>query len=76
MSTIALAPDHGLRPWVGRRNVASPRCWCGQDLEHVRGQHCPRCGSWNSSLGSQLGSDLGSASIRPGVPLPALSGRP
>lgn len=19
-------------------------CWCGQALEHVRGNHCPRCG--------------------------------
>jgi hypothetical protein len=20
-------------------------CWCGQDIDHVRGQHCPRCGT-------------------------------
>ena len=92
MSTIAPAPDHGLRPRVSRRNVTAARCWCGQDLEHVRGEHCPRCGSWRSSLestlgsglgsapesmpGSDLGSDLGSALLRPGVQLPALSGRP
>jgi len=20
-------------------------CWCGQDMGHVRGSHCPRCGT-------------------------------
>lgn len=20
-------------------------CWCGQDMEHFRGRHCPRCGT-------------------------------
>ena len=20
-------------------------CWCGQDLDLVRGRHCPRCGT-------------------------------
>lgn len=26
-------------------DVIPPRCWCGQDLEHVRSSHCPRCGT-------------------------------
>jgi hypothetical protein len=24
-------------------------CWCGQDIEHVRGLHCPRCGTATST---------------------------
>ncbi|WP_159081458.1 hypothetical protein [Nocardioides sediminis] len=24
-------------------------CWCGQDVEHVRGAHCPRCGTARST---------------------------
>ncbi len=20
-------------------------CWCGQDMDHVRVRHCPRCGT-------------------------------
>jgi anaerobic ribonucleoside-triphosphate reductase len=20
-------------------------CWCGQDMDRVRGRHCPRCGT-------------------------------
>ncbi len=20
-------------------------CWCGQDIDDVRGRHCPRCGT-------------------------------
>jgi hypothetical protein len=20
-------------------------CWCGQDMDFVRGSHCPRCGT-------------------------------
>ena len=20
-------------------------CWCGQDMDHVPGRHCPRCGT-------------------------------
>jgi hypothetical protein len=24
---------------------APDSCWCGQDMQHVRGRHCPRCGT-------------------------------
>ena len=30
-----------VRPPAGTTEV----CWCGQDLDHVRGGHCPRCGT-------------------------------
>ena len=29
----------------GRTRPAADVCWCGQDLEHVHGTHCPRCGT-------------------------------
>ena len=28
-------------PTGGATNV----CWCGQDMDHVRRTHCPRCGT-------------------------------
>jgi hypothetical protein len=31
-----------VRPRVGD---APDGCWCGQDLDHVRAPHCPRCGT-------------------------------
>lgn len=24
---------------------ATDVCWCGQDMDCVRGRHCPRCGT-------------------------------
>lgn len=24
---------------------ATKVCWCGQDMDHVRGRHCARCGT-------------------------------
>lgn len=36
----------GTVPARGRSHANQVRtpCWCGQDLEHVRRSHCPRCG--------------------------------
>ena len=28
-----------------RTGDAPDVCWCGQDIEQVRGPHCPRCGT-------------------------------
>lgn len=27
------------------RGEAAGVCWCGQDMDCVRGHHCPRCGT-------------------------------
>lgn len=27
------------------RGGGSGVCWCGQDMDCVRGRHCPRCGT-------------------------------
>jgi hypothetical protein len=27
------------------RGNATDVCWCGQDMDGVRGRHCPRCGT-------------------------------
>jgi hypothetical protein len=27
------------------RDEAAGVCWCGQDMDCVRGGHCPRCGT-------------------------------
>jgi hypothetical protein len=31
-------------PRASRADTFPRACWCGQDLEHVRSSHCPRCG--------------------------------
>ena len=30
-------------------------CWCGQDMDVVRGSHCPRCGTMRVA---RVGADL------------------
>lgn len=31
---------------IRRRGIeTSAVCWCGQDMDAVRGEHCPRCGT-------------------------------
>jgi hypothetical protein len=44
MNTINLTPTTRAVGAV-RSNPTPPSCWCGQDLEHVRWSHCPRCGT-------------------------------
>ena len=44
MNTITLTPStHATR--AIQSNLIPPHCWCGQDLEYLRGGHCPRCGT-------------------------------
>lgn len=38
-----------------------PACWCGQDMDAVRGEHCPRCGT------------LRAGTIRSGASVPRLA---
>jgi hypothetical protein len=33
-------------------------CWCGQDVEHARGPHCPRCGTAGSTRVQPISSRL------------------
>jgi hypothetical protein len=43
MDTIPLISDPAQGPVPAR--AAAANCWCGQDIENVRGLHCPRCGT-------------------------------
>ena len=49
-------------PGVSMRSARSARsgpaadarrdlCWCGQDMDVVRGDHCPRCGTMRAVRG-------------------------
>ena len=31
--------------WLPSGRRTTDVCWCGQDMDHVRGRHCPRCGT-------------------------------
>lgn len=42
ISDTTISDTTRVRPTVGN---AADVCWCGQDMDHVRGQHCPRCGT-------------------------------
>ena len=42
MTTSPLTRSEQAR--TARPDLAT-RCWCGQDLEHAPGDHCPRCGT-------------------------------
>jgi hypothetical protein len=42
VSDTTISDTTRVRPTVGN---APDVCWCGQDMDHVRGQHCPRCGT-------------------------------
>jgi hypothetical protein len=54
MSTIPMAPHTTQLTRANRLDVVAPRCWCGQDLEYVKGVHCPRCGTPRGPLGRPL----------------------
>jgi len=43
MDTIPLISDPTQEP--APAGATAENCWCGQDVEHVRGLHCPRCGT-------------------------------
>ena len=42
ISDTTISDTTRVRPTVGQ---APDVCWCGQDMDHVRGRHCPRCGT-------------------------------
>lgn len=48
MNRTSTIPDTTqVRPHAGH---APEICWCGQDLEQVRGRHCTRCGTARVAL--------------------------
>jgi hypothetical protein len=46
MDTISTISTSSTRTQVRRPSSATTDvCWCGQDMDLVRGDHCPRCGT-------------------------------
>lgn len=39
---VTISDTTQVRP---RQGDAPDVCWCGQDMDHVPGRHCPRCGT-------------------------------
>ena len=68
MSTILMAPHTIQLTRANRWDVVAPRCWCGQDLEYVKGGHCPRCcitaGPWVDPVQAQLTAGVASTDHR------------
>ena len=46
-ATAAIRSISSASAKVGRpaADVRHDLCWCGQDMDVVRGSHCPRCGT-------------------------------
>ena len=47
-------PGISMRSTRSGRPAADARrdlCWCGQDMDVVRGDHCPRCGTMRAVRG-------------------------
>ena len=42
VSGTTISDTTRVHPTVGD---APDVCWCGQDMDHVRGRLCPRCGT-------------------------------
>jgi hypothetical protein len=42
ISDTTISDTTRMHPTAGK---ASEVCWCGQDMDRVRGRHCTRCGT-------------------------------
>ena len=53
--TIRSISSASARPGRPAPDARHDLCWCGQDMDVVRGSHCPRCGTMRAArVGSVL----------------------